>query len=135
MATTNKQKHLEFIQNVISRMAGNLFYLKGWTITLVAALFAFFAKEANHNTILIVYFPVIILWILDGFFLSQERLFRALYDHVRKLDEKQIDYSMDTSKFKNDRRNTWAISMFSDTLLIFYLPLLAIMVAITLAIY
>lgn len=91
----NKQKHLEFIQGVINRMAGNLFFLRGWTITLIAALFALFSKGSNTDYIFIVYFPVIVFWILDGYFLSQERLFRALYDHVRKLDEKEIDFSMD----------------------------------------
>ncbi len=38
----NKRKHLEFIQAIISRMAGNLFFLRGWTITLIAAFFLTF---------------------------------------------------------------------------------------------
>ncbi len=33
-----KLKHLEFIQNTITRMANNSFLLKGWTITVVGAL-------------------------------------------------------------------------------------------------
>ena len=127
----NKRKHLEFIQGVIGRMAGNLFFLRGWTITLIAALFAFFVKDANTDFIFIVYFPVIIFWILDGYFLSQERLFRALYNHVRKLDEKDIDFSMDTSEYKKDKRNGCICSMFSETLLFFYLPLVAIMLLVT----
>lgn len=127
---TNKLKHLEFIQGVIARIAGNLLFLRGWTITLIAGLFALFTKDANHNYIFIVYFPVIIFWILDGYFLSQERLFRALYDHVRKLSEKEIDFSMDTSVYKKDERNTWLNAMFSKTLLHFYIPLILIMLAI-----
>jgi len=127
----NKRKHLEFIQGAINRMAGNLFFLRGWTITLIAALFAFFAKKTNTDFIFIVYFPVIIFWILDGYFLSQERLFRALYNHVRKLDEKEIDFSMDTSEYNKDKRNGWLCSMFSSTLLFFYLPLVGVMLLIT----
>ena len=127
----NKRKHLEFIQGAITRMAGNLFFLRGWTISLVAGLFVFLAKEANHNFIIVVYFPVIIFWIMDGYFLSQERLFRALYNHVRKLDEKDIDFSMDTSSFKKDDNNSWALSIVSPTLLFFYLPLIAVMLLIT----
>lgn len=127
----NKRKHLEFIQGAINRMAGNLFFLRGWTITLIAALFAFFAKETNTDFIFVVYFPVIIFWILDGYFLSQERLFRALYNHVRKLDEKEIDFSMDTSGYKKDEGNSWICSIFSTTLLFFYLPLVAIMLLVT----
>jgi hypothetical protein len=68
----NKRKHLEFIQNIISRMAGNLFFLRGWTITLIAALLALFAK--GNDSIYIVYFLIVltfVFWVLDGYFLSQ----------------------------------------------------------------
>jgi len=127
----NKQKHLKFIQGVINRIANNLFFLRGWTITLITALFVLFVKDTNPNYIFIVYFPVIIFWILDGYFLSQERLFRALYDHVRKLDKKEIDFSMNTKEYKKDKKNCWLHSMFSVTLLWFYLPLIAIILLIT----
>ncbi len=127
----NKRKHLEFIQGAINRMAGNLFFLRGWTITLIVALFAFFVKDANTDFIFVVYFPVIIFWILDGYFLSQERLFRALYNHVRELDEKEIDFSMNTSEYNDDKRNGWIYSMFSSTLLFFYLPLVGVMLLVT----
>jgi len=123
----DKQKHLEFIQMVINRMAGNSFLLKGWAITLVVALFVLSAKDTNQSYIFIVYFPVIIFWILDGYFLLQERLFRDLYDDVRKLDEKDIDFSMDTRKYKKNERNSWLRSMFSPTLLWFYLSLIVVM--------
>ena len=42
-----KLKHLEFIQQAINRMASNLFLLKGWTVTLIAAMFALAAKESR----------------------------------------------------------------------------------------
>jgi len=121
----NKRKHLEFIQNIISRMAGNLFFLRGWTITLIAALLALFAKGNNSNYI--IYFLIVltsVFWILDGYFLSQERLFRSLYNHVRKLKEEEIDFSMDTNEYKQYKKNTLTYSMFSSTLLVFYLPLI-----------
>jgi uncharacterized membrane protein len=95
----NKHKHLEFIQAAIGRMAGNLFLLKGWSITLIAALFALAAKDAKQGYILIAYFPLIIFWALDGYFLCMERRFRALYDHVRQLKEEDIDFSMDTGPY------------------------------------
>jgi hypothetical protein len=114
------------IQGIINRMASNLFYLKGWTITLIAALFALAAKDANPKYIFVAYFPVIIFWVLDGYFLSQERRFRALYDDVRMLDEKDINFSMDTRKYRRNKRNSWFRSMLSHTLLWFY-PLLIVM--------
>jgi hypothetical protein len=130
MSTSNKQKHLEFIQAAVSRMAGHLFLLKGWTITLIAALFALSAKDANAAYALIAYFPALIFWALDAYFLSQERRFRSLYDHVRNLDESQIDFSMDTSPFVNERRNTWGGALMSRTLLLYYGGLAAVMLAL-----
>ncbi len=126
----NKQKHLEFIQAIISRMAGNLFFLKGWAITLLAALFALSTRDTNSDYMVIAYFLLIIFWILDGYFLSQERLFRALYDHVRELNEKEINFSMDIKEYKKDKKNSWLYSMFSSTLLFFYAPLVIIIVLI-----
>ncbi len=122
----NKLKHLEFIQSAINRMAGNLFFLRGWTITLITGLFALSAKDTSPKFVLIAYFLILIFWILDGYFLSQERLFRALYNHVRKLNEKDIDFSMITDEFKKDKKNGWLRSSFSLTLLVFYLSLLGI---------
>lgn len=119
----NKRKHLEFIQAVISRMASNLFFLRGWTITLIGALLALFSKGNNYLIYFIIVLTVV-LWIMDGYFLSQERLFRDLYNHVRKLKEEEIDFSMDTSEYQKLKKNTVIYAMFSYTLLIFYLPLI-----------
>lgn len=121
---TNKQKHLEFIQTVINRMASNSFLLKGWAITLVAALFALSAKDTDKAYIFIAYIPVVIFWILDGYFLSQERLYCDLYNHAREQKEEKIDFSMDTAVFKEIERNGWMNSIFSTTLLWFYTPLI-----------
>jgi len=126
----NKRQHLEMIQGVINRMAGNLFFLKGWAITLIAALFALAAKDANPKYIFVAYFPVLIFWILDGYFLSQKRLFRDLYDDVRKRDEKDIDFSMDTRGYRKNERNSWLCSMFSPTLLWFYVSLIVVLLVI-----
>lgn len=126
----SKLKHLEFIQGVINRMAGNSFFLKGWAVTLIAALFALSAKDTNPKYIYIAYFPVIIFWILDGYFLSQERLFRNLYNEVRRFKNEDINFSMDTSKYKKNKRNGWLSSMFSTTLRLFYPTLIMIMLMI-----
>ena len=123
----NKRKHLEFIQGIISRMAGNLFFLRGWTITLIGALLALFSK--NNSPDHVFYFLIVIVlifWILDGYFLSQERSYRDLYNHVRKLKEEEIDFSMDISEYQKLKKNTLIFAMFSATLLVFYLPLVGI---------
>ena len=127
MDTPNKHKHLEFIQASINRMSGNLFLLKGWSITLIAGLFALAAKDTNKAYILIAVFPLFVFWTLDGYFLSMERRFRALYEHVRKLDESAIDFSMDTSPYQKDKRNNWLSAIRSRTLVVYYAGLGAIM--------
>lgn len=116
-----KLKHLEFIQQTVNRMASNLFLLKGWTVTLIAAMFALAAKEANDLYFLLAYFPTIMFWILDGYFLSQERRFRSLYARVCTLEESAIDFSMDTQPFKDTpSRNKWSRALFAPTLVIYY---------------
>ena len=123
----NKRKHLEFIQGVINRMTGNLFFLRGWTITLIVALLALFIKNTNSDYIIsFLVVLILVFWILDGYFLSQERLFRDLYNRVRKLDEEKIDFSMNTDEYKKYKKNTLVYAMFSSTLLVFYIPLLGV---------
>ncbi|MGC8651185.1 MAG: hypothetical protein ACP5RX_01035 [Minisyncoccia bacterium] len=70
----NKIKHLEFIQTIINRMASNSFIIKGWAITLVAALFALSSKDANKNYIIISFLPVIFFGFWMGIFFREKGL-------------------------------------------------------------
>ena len=115
----NKIRHLEMIQGVINRMAHNSFLLKGWSVILVSALFALAAKNSNICFILSAYFPALAFWVLDGYFLWQEKLFRELYDKVRKMNETDIDFSMHTSDLVDDV-DSWCKVTFSNTLGLFY---------------
>lgn len=115
----NKRKHLEFIQNVITRMNSNSFLIKGWTITLVSALFALAAKDANVNYVLVSYIAIPVFWVLDGFYISQERQYRALYSDVASQDEENIDFNMNASGYCKGNR-TWLAGTFSNTLKLFY---------------
>jgi len=114
-----KLKHLEFIQNVITRMNSNSFLIKGWTITLVSALFALAAKDSNLNFVFVSYIAIPVFWILDGFFIAVERRFRDLYSEVAEKAEENIDFKMDTSKYNKGNR-TWLAGIFSKTLIPFY---------------
>jgi len=120
----NKIKHLEMIQGVIDRMGNNSFLLKGWSVILVSALFALAAKDSNICFILLAYFPALAFWVLDGYFLWQEILFRKLYDRARKMNEADIDFSMDTSSVVNEVES-WQVITFSKTLCIFYGAIIA----------
>jgi len=114
-----KQKHLEFIQGVINRLATNSFRVKGWTVFLVSAILVFLAREGSIEYAWIGSIPILAFWGLDGYFLWQERLFRDLYDHVRTMNEAEIDFSMDIGTL--DRK--WLDATFSITLAPFYTAL------------
>ncbi|MAG85848.1 MAG: hypothetical protein CMB97_00320 [Flavobacteriaceae bacterium] len=114
-----KLKHLEFIQNIITRMNHNSFLLKGWAVILVSALFALAAKDADVKYVLVSYIAVPVFWILDGFFIATERKYRDLYSKVAKKNESEIDFSMDTTSYAVGNR-TWPRGIFSKTLLPFY---------------
>ena len=113
-------------------MAVNSFLIKGWVVTLTAAIFALSAKDANTKYILFAYFPIFIFWILDGYYLYQERLYRSLYNFVRKLDDSKIDFCLDATKYKNEKKNNWPSSIWSKTLMVFYISLI---VVLTLLVY
>lgn len=121
----NKIKHLEFIQLVITRMNVNSFLLRGWSVTLVAALFAFAAKDTNIEYIIITYISTPLFWILDGYYLSQERKYRDLYNKIRLTNEENIDFDMNAT-VTNNNKNSWLSSIFSLTNLIFYGTLVGI---------
>ena len=115
----NKIKHLEFIQIVITRMNVNSFFLRGWSVTLVAALFALAAKDFNVKYVLITYVSTPLFWVLDGYYLSQERKYRDLYNKIRQTSESDIDFNMNT-KIMDSTKNSWLRSIFSITQIIFY---------------
>lgn len=45
----SKLKILEMIQGIVNRMSSNSFTLKGWSITLVAAIFALSIQDVNKD--------------------------------------------------------------------------------------
>lgn len=119
MSQDVKIAHLGFIQNVISRMGSNSFLLKGWSVTLVAAIFTLSAKDADQRFVMLAYFPVVVFWALDAFFLHQEKLFRKLYEEVAADRQPSDNFSMDTSVVISKVVSIGAVA-FSKTLLPFH---------------
>src|SRR5262249_42986375 len=121
VAIDTKVEHLKFIQAAIARMSTDSFLLKGWTVTLVAALFAFGAKEADRAFVVIAWVPVLVFAGLDTYYLWRERLYRRLHGKVAaKPDDAPADFSMDTAEFR--AAETWPRALASKTILGFYLP-------------
>ncbi|NRA14952.1 MAG: hypothetical protein HRU04_05590 [Oceanospirillaceae bacterium] len=126
-----KLKHLEMIQGIINRMAGNSFLLKGWSVILISALFALAEKDSNQFFLYLTYFPCIAFWSLDGYFLWQEKMYRKLYQEVTKKSVETIDFDMNAVKFKSDV-DSWFFVCFSTTLRLFHGVIFGVLVLIML---
>ena len=119
-------KHLELIQGVVNRLAGNSFAMKGWAVALVTALIAIAVDRQDGRFAFAGLLPTFLLWFLDGYFLWQERLFRALYNAVRlgKRNKPDDFFSMDTRPYLSDTPGWYAtafgVGKKPNTLLIFY---------------
>ena len=123
-------KHLEMIQGVVNRLGHDSFLVKGWSMTLLAAAMIFIARNEISSEYLILLFalPVIAFWILDGYFLWQERLFRHIYNDCRKKDT--TDFEMNPMKHIDKPKARWRAATFSITLNIFYGAQLLLVLAI-----
>ena len=118
-------RHVEMIQSTINRLAHCSFLIKGWTITLAIANVWIMANKMMNNTsyTLVLLIPILLCclcWVLDGFFLNQEQLFRHLFDSIRT--KEKTDFSMKTDMSQSN----WCCTCFSKTLLIFYWGLIVI---------
>ncbi len=113
--------HLEMTQAVINRLGRNSFLLKSWSMTILIAAMVLIAKEnlQNQYFVLSLFLPIAGFWILDGYFLWQERLFRQVYDEIRQ--QSDTDFKMDLSKHRGKPKCSWISAIFSITLVIFYL--------------
>lgn len=111
-----KVKHLEMIQGIIARMAQNGFMLKGWSVTLISALIAAGMASGSTGMLWLALFPAIAFWILDGYYLAQERIFRDLYDDMRLRTDSVGDdaYAM-KRELGAESTKSWVSAVFSTT--------------------
>ena len=114
-------QHLEMTQAAINRLGRNSFLLKSWSMTIIVAAIVLITRENLQNSyfILTLFLPIVGFWILDGYFLWQERLFRNVYDEIRQ--QTDTDFKMDLGKHKDKPKCSWISAIFSVTLIIFYL--------------
>jgi hypothetical protein len=110
--------------------------MKGWSITLVSALFALAAKEANVRYAALALLPALCFWGLDAYYLREERLFRKLYDAVRNGkavgDPPSVigNFSMNTSLLTASVKS-WKRTLFSRTTFWLHFPIvLAVVIVI-----
>lgn len=119
-----KSNHLSMIQSTIQRMGNNSFYLKGWAVLIIVAIFTFAGEQNNIRCILFTNLPLIVFWGLDAYYLQLERKYRFLYNDVRNKKEEEIDYDMDfnnvITSLKNVKKICYFNCLFSKTEILFY---------------
>lgn len=123
-------KHLGFIQNIIARMGNNSATLKNYCMALVMGIIGISVTIKNSDILLFAIPIIFIFSILDSYYLRLERAFRKQYDHVRLLD---INVAPDFQIIPNENmRPNWINIYFSWSIAVFYISIMAILVAINL---
>lgn len=124
----NQVKHLELVQAVVGRLAGNSFLIKGWSVTVVGAFLGFAVTQEEPDLARVSLLPLALFWGLDTYFLRAERLFRVLYDRIRQGDERVAPFAMNATgktfraglQGEEKKAGSWWCTAFSLTLLLLY---------------
>lgn len=112
--SSDRIKHLEFMQATITRQASNSFTIKGWSLTVSGAIYAYTASHLTWWLAVVSLLPAIAFAFLDVFYLRQERLFRELYRDASRPILMVPVFDMSTQRYQNaslyprcTRRDVW----------------------------
>src|SRR5262249_3142387 len=112
----SQEKHLEFVQAVITRMATNSFLLKGWNVSIATGLLALGARDLGASVAILTLLPGVTFWCLDAYYLRQERLFRCLYEDLCSPDFKPGEkFSLSTRRY-SDSVPGWPRTLWTPTI-------------------
>lgn len=115
-------EHIKLIQPIIARMSSSSFTIKGFALTSQALLLGFAYKDSVWQLNVLLQLIIIILCMIDMFYLWQERLFRTLNDDVRVSEKTEFSMSTISIRQKVKYRKTFS----SVSIWPFYLGLLII---------
>lgn len=127
----SKIKHLEFLQNCISRMANNSFIFKGWALTIVSAITTCAITMKEFYIALMAFLPAFVFCALDTYYLQLERKYRILYDKVAMEKPENIDFNMQLPISKKQDKTLYFQTLFSKSIIPFYSALIVIISIIT----
>lgn len=129
-------KEIELIQSCINRMAKNSFMVKGWALTIFAAVIAITKDELFDDMLLLipmVLIPFVCFWMLDAFFLRTERMYGKMYAWVlqeRKRGNIEYQYDLNPARFSDEVECICKV-MFSKTLLLFFgIPTMSLLIIV-----
>ncbi len=120
-------KEIDLIQACINRMAQNSLSCKSWCLTLIAGAFALVPENINKWYICVVMLCVdLCFWVLDSFYLLQERLYRDKYEWViqKRLEGNRdflydLDPNNENMNLEDKKRNLMKV-MISKSILPIY---------------
>lgn len=124
----DKRSHLEFIQGVINRLSSNTFLFKGWSITIIGAVFTAMIATNNNDFLWLILGIVLMFWAIDAYYLMLERGYRKLYKQVAETSSEKIDYGMNIGQFI--KFSAWLEALRRPVLLLFYGVILMIIIGI-----
>jgi len=131
----NRIKHMEMIQAVVARLAGNSFVIKGWVLTLTVALLGFAVNKNSSGLAAVALLPITVFWGLDAYYLQTEWLFRELHKKVRTPDSGVTPFFVGATdndfvkSLPDDPRSHWT-TLWRPALLLFYGSLAAATVSV-----
>lgn len=96
----DRRQHLQFIQDIITRMNSNSFSIKEWMMAINSAMLALFAggEETKPIFLLLAVFPTFLFWLFDTYYLKMERQYRSLYNKIKMSNSIVELYDLDASK-------------------------------------
>lgn len=80
--TEHFHKHLDILQGLINRMAGNSSTCKNYCVTLVTGILALDQVKSAHGFTWLAMVPVLLFCFLDAYYLSLERHFIKQYSEL-----------------------------------------------------
>jgi hypothetical protein len=78
---------LQMIQAIITRLAGNSAALKGFAVTIVTALLGISINAHRTGYAWLAVYPIVVLGLLDAYYLALEQNYRSLYDEAAEQGE------------------------------------------------
>lgn len=123
---SDHHKHMDYVQDVITRLANNSFLTKGWALTLASALVGFAVTQKSAEIALAALVPAATFWLLDTYYLRLERAFRAMYNDIA--DKTLRDFKIDPQPYLANE--SWRRAGFSLSLKIFYLTVMVLTLAV-----
>lgn len=100
-------EHLKIIQPIITRMSSAMLSIKAFSLTTFSLLVGLAIKDKILEIFFIVFPLILIFWVLEAFYLWQERLYRNLYDDTRISDK--TDFNMSVEKYKKTTKYSLCI--------------------------